>query len=220
MEDQIIQSTLTDYFKRDEVSNSDLTWLKMQLSPADQVGDIVQAYRFGTLVDAVITEQERVDWVKLTVDDIQYTAFEFRKANEMSKAFRRDDLGKLIMKAAIFQEVHIRKVPFDYNGMQFSLTMRCKFDFCFPALKYGGDIKSTVATTQEQFESSIYHFDYDRQRALYMTISEADMDVLVGISKVNFKVFKKFIKRDDALFKSGMEKLNYLAYKYFLLFGE
>jgi len=220
MEDLIIESSITDYFKREEVSNSDLTWLKMQLSPADVVGDIVRAYKFGTLVDAIITEQQRIDYFKLTVDDIQYTADEFKKANKMRRAFMQDELGKLILSYAVFQEVKTKKVDFNYAGMKFSLNMRCKFDFRFPPLNYGGDIKSTTATTQEQFEASIAHFDYDRQRAVYMTITDAPMDVVIGISKINFKVFKKFIKRGDETFNRGMDKLNFLAYKYYLLFGE
>ncbi|MFO7935108.1 MAG: hypothetical protein R6U78_13635, partial [Bacteroidales bacterium] len=83
---------------------------------------------------------------------------------------------------------------------------------------YGGDIKSTVCRTQEEFETSIDFFDYDRQRAVYMTIAECDYDVLIGISKINLKIFKKFIKRDDETFKRGMNKFRYLAYKYYTLF--
>ena len=86
-------------------------------------------------------------------------------------------------------------------------------------MKMGGDIKSTTATTQEQFEAAITHFDYHRQRAFYMTLSGHPRDVVIGISKKNFKVFKVFIKRGDPLFEKGMEEFRMLAYKYFTLFG-
>jgi hypothetical protein len=83
----------------------------------------------------------------------------------------------------------------------------------------GGDIKSTTATTQEQFEAAITHFDYHRQRAVYMTLSGYSYDVIIGISKKNFQVFKVYIKRGDELFNRGMYEFQALAYKYYVLFG-
>ena len=61
------------YYNRREVSNSDLTELKNLLHPRQQFGDKEAAFRFGTLVDAIITEPERVNHYTLTVDDVQYT---------------------------------------------------------------------------------------------------------------------------------------------------
>ena len=48
------------YYSRTEVSNSDLTELKNLLYPRAQYGDKEKAFRFGTLLDALITEPERV----------------------------------------------------------------------------------------------------------------------------------------------------------------
>ena len=47
------------YYLRTEVSNSDLTELKNYLYPRTQYGDKEKAFKFGTLVDALITENER-----------------------------------------------------------------------------------------------------------------------------------------------------------------
>lgn len=44
------------YYDRPEVSNSDLTSLKEILHPRPITGDRERAFRFGTLVDALITE--------------------------------------------------------------------------------------------------------------------------------------------------------------------
>lgn len=66
-----------DYYQRPEVSNSDLTELKNMLHPRMQYGDKEAAFRFGSLVDAIITEPARVNWYRLTVDDEQYTEEEF-----------------------------------------------------------------------------------------------------------------------------------------------
>ena len=43
-----------EYYNRREVSNSDLTELKNLLHPRQQFGDKDAAFRFGSLVDAII----------------------------------------------------------------------------------------------------------------------------------------------------------------------
>ena len=61
------------YYLRTEVSNSDLTELKNYLYPRTQYGDKEKAFKFGTLVDALITENERVHYSKRMVDDVTYS---------------------------------------------------------------------------------------------------------------------------------------------------
>ena len=78
------------YFLRKEVSNSDLTELKNFLYPRTQYGDKEKAFKFGTLIDAMITEQDRVNYYKLTVDDVVYTKEDFELATEMKKALRME----------------------------------------------------------------------------------------------------------------------------------
>lgn len=79
-----------EYYNRSEVSNSDLTELKNILHPRMQFGDKEAAFRFGNLVDAIITEPSRVNYYRFTVDDVQYTDDEFRHAQEMHKALRME----------------------------------------------------------------------------------------------------------------------------------
>ena len=52
------------YYQRSEVSNSDLTELKNLLYPRTQYGDKEKAFKFGSLIDAMITEPERVRYDK------------------------------------------------------------------------------------------------------------------------------------------------------------
>ncbi|RYM99366.1 hypothetical protein PG1821B_1596, partial [Bifidobacterium animalis subsp. lactis] len=85
-----IMSNPDTYYSRSEVSNSDLTELKNILHPRMQYGDKEAAFRFGSLVDAIITEPARVDYYHLTVDDVQYTDDEFRHAQEMHKSLRME----------------------------------------------------------------------------------------------------------------------------------
>jgi hypothetical protein len=208
----------SDYFNRPEVSNSDLSSLEAELSAKDPVGgDKVAAYRFGSLLDAIITEPDRVDFLKKTLDEIPVEPSEWNKALKMRKAFFGDEFCNNLLKMSLPQVVMVSDVVLNVDGFVFTITMRCKWDFFTDFL--GADLKSTVATTQEQFEAVCIMFQYDRQMAVYMEISGIDQVVLIGVSKVNNKVFKKFIKRGDPFHQSGMEKFKVLALKHYMLFG-
>jgi len=206
------------YFGRDEVSNSDLSWLKSYWAP--QMDEVIKdkAYKFGTLLDAIITEPFKVDFFKLQVDGVQYSDEDFEKGLRMKSAFMNDPLAKNILSQSDTQKVMIVNRSFHFEDVDFKLDTRCKWDLWMDGMGWGGDLKSTTATTQKQFEEAVRYFDYDRQRAWYMDIAGSNQDVLIGVSKVNFKVFKVPIRRDDELFKSGFKKYNELAFKWWALF--
>jgi hypothetical protein len=207
------------YYDRSEVSNSDLSWLKNQLYPRD-MPDPTNAYRFGTLLDNMLTEPHKVNYSLLQCDGEQYSQEDFEIANQMRLAFLKDDFCKSLVDRSTPQKIMIKRQAFEIDGFEYHLNIRSKWDIWLDMLGWGGDIKSTTATTQKQFIDAIYHFDYDRQRAFYMTNAESKQDVLIGISKKNFKVFKVPIKRTDEMFKSGMNKVNELTFKWWQLFGE
>jgi len=52
-----------------------------------------------------------------------------------------------------------------------------------------------------------------------MDIAGSKQDFIYAISKKNFKIFKAFIKRDDATYKKGKEKYDDLAFKWWQLFA-
>lgn len=206
------------YYDRSEISNSDLSELKRQLYGGMGI-DPVHA-KFGNLIDHMITEPKKVDYFKLTCAGEQMTEGDFKKAEEMKKAFMRDEFASRILPLSDTQKVMINPCQkFDYD-IPFTLPVRCKWDLWMPSMGWGGDIKSTSATTQEQFESAVRQFDYDRQRFFYMNIAGSEKDVLIGISKENFRVFKVFIKRGDELWESGRHKCMELAFKYWTMFGD
>lgn len=209
---------MTNYYDLPQVSNSDLSWIKQQIKPVD-MPDPTLAYRFGNLLDAVITDNSRVDYNKQTVDGEKFSKVDFKKAEKMKNSFLRDDYCRDLINGAEFQTVIINTLELEFKGIPFSLECRCKWDILKQKYNFGGDIKSTMAKTQAQFESSIFHFDYDRQRAFYMDVTETDVDVIIGISKVNNKIFKVFIDRNSDIYLEGKDKYTYLAYKYNLLFG-
>jgi hypothetical protein len=195
-----------------------LSALKQQLCPRE-MPDPTNAYRFGNLIDAMITEPERVNFFKRTLDDIQFTTEEFDRAERMKRAFYADEFCRNLAEAASGQEVMIKHRAFNYLGFDFELDTSCKWDLWRSDWSWGGDIKSTAATTQSQFEAAVQYFDYDRQQAWYMDIADSSRDVLIGISKVNFKIFKIMINRSSELYKQGFQKYNELAFRWHLIYG-
>lgn len=211
-----------EYYNRPEVSNSDLTELKNILHPHQQYGDREAAFRFGSLVDAIITEPARVNYYKFTVDDVQYTEDEFRHAREMQRSLRieakRDPFLAKVLELSDTQRFMVnRKQQFSYGGFPFSLDTRCKWDWFLTNVGFGGDLKTTFATSQQQFDEAVDFFDWDRSRAWYMDIAGSSRDFIYAISKKNGCVFKKFITRDDGIYTRGREKYEELAFQYWCL---
>lgn len=205
------------YYDRPEVSNSDLSWLKRELYGGEENP---AAFRFGNLLDHAITEPDKVDWYARTCDGEEVTEEELSRAEEMKKAFFRDSAARKIHSLSEFQKVMANPSQLFDHEIPFRLPVRCKWDLWMPSLGWGGDIKSTSATTQRQFEEAADFFDYDRQRFFYMNIAGSSQDMLIGISKVNFKVFKVPVKRDSPFWKRGREKCLELAFKWWEMFGD
>jgi len=207
------------YYERNEVSNSDLGFIQKYWEPETIFADKQAAYKFGSLIDAMITEPERVNYLTLKVDNVQYTHAEFEQAKAMKRAFMANPMAAQMLKMASTQTVMTREATIEFEGFTFNLSVRCKWDLWMPNMNWGGDIKSTAATTQAQFIAACNYFDYDRQRAWYMDIAGSDKDILIGISKKNNKVFQLPITRGDAFYNSGRAKYEELAFKQWYLFA-
>lgn len=214
---------MDQYYSRSEVSNSDLSSLRELLYPRPQFGDKERAFAFGTLIDFMITEPHKVDLYNLTVEG-QYAHFPFTQADfdlakEMKKSYMKDPFCKMISENADFQSISIsHDFPIVHNEFEFHLSagVRCKWDLLVRKWKMGGDIKSTMAKTQKEFEQACDHFDYFRSRAWYMDIEGTERDMLIGISKVNQKVFTIPITRGDKLYNYGKSQYQELSFKYWL----
>ena len=211
------------YYGRPEVSNSDLTWLNKYFMPEHIFCDIEKAYANGTLIDAMITEPERVDYFKRRVqyEPYQFSSDEFEAAKEMKKAFYKDAFCSKFASQCSFQKVSV--VPdfnIQYEGFEFTLPARCKWDLFCPGIDLSGDIKSTACTTQKQCEEAVRYFEYDRSRAWYMDLEGRTNDILIFISKVNFKIFKIPVKRGSQLYNDGKKRYQELAFRWWYMFND
>lgn len=207
------------YYQRSEVSNSDLTALKELLHPRPMFGDREAAFRFGSIVDAIITEPSRVDFLRMTIDGEPVDEDEFLHAREMQRALRaearRDPFLAKVLELADTQRFMVNKAQeFENGGFHFTLDTRCKWDWWLDAAHFGGDLKTCAASAQREFEDAVDFFDWDRSRAWYMDIAKSNKDFIYAISKKNCNIFKLFINRGDAIYNRGREKYEDLAFKY------
>ncbi len=209
-----------NYYGLPYVSNSDLTALKQYFFPEHLFYDPEIAYRFGNLFDYMVTEPHKVNFFKRTIEGYEepFTLEAFEIAAKMKNALKKDPMFAKLAPFCDYQRIFIEQVAFEYAQFKFNLMARCKYDFFMNSLNWGGDLKSTTATTQKQFVDACYHFDYDRSRVFYMLLSGAKKDLIIGVSKKNYGVFKIPIEIGDAFYKSGLEKLNELAFKWWYLF--
>ena len=216
--------SIDPYYSRSEVSNSDLTSLFYRLFPQmDFVKgkDKQQAFRLGTLVDAFVTEPGKIDFIHRTIDEEIYEKEEFNWAKKMLSALkkraRKDKFLQYVLEHAETQKQFVNpSQPFQCGCFKFNLPTRCKFDWWLG--HFGGDLKTTAAETQSQFESQIAFVSWDRSRVFYMLLPESlnplygQQDFIYAISKKNQKVFFKKILKGDEIYTRGLEKLQNLAF--------
>lgn len=214
--------TKDPYYDRPEVSNSTLGELEKYWLPQSFIIDLEAAYRFGSLLDAMITEDHLVDYFKRTVMGEAFTKEEFQKAMDMRRVFFNDPFCKSLAAQCEMQKVTIKKnFPIEYGSFSFALDMRCKWDFFAPKIDLSSDLKTTACTSQKQFEESIKHYSYDRQAALYMDLENKSNFIFIGISKVApHKIFKVPVKRGGEIYNSGKAKYQELAFRFWYLFGD
>ena len=213
--------TNENYYSFPAVSNSELSKLQLMWESEDVAFDKQLAYDDGNLVDAVITEPHRVDYFKRTVQGIDrvFTPEKIEMAKQMKRIFQNDAFCKKLMLSCSFQHISYKpNFKITYDGWEFEIPAKCKWDLFCKNFDLSGDIKSTAVTTQKQFIDACHYFDYFRSRAFYMDLEGRKNDIIIGISKKNFEVFKVPITKE--LYNLGKKQYQELAFKWFYLFGD
>lgn len=208
---------MTDYFSHPYCSNSTLNALGQELGMFPEIkGDREEAYRIGSLFDAVVTEPHKIDLIQNRILDTEYsfTKEEYKNALAMQKSLMNHPLFlSFVMAGPDFQK-EVYEEDFEFNG--FSLSMRAKLDFYLNGIV--GDLKSTVATSQKGFNDSVELFGYHRQMWLYCKLTKAKRAVLFGVQKSRpHKVYVFQIQEGDSLWRKAEQEITVLAYKYYLM---
>lgn len=207
-----------NYYKLPQVSNSDLSALMIAFYCIVRQ-NLDAAFAFGTLVDALLTDRNKVDFVtrRVTEDDgnvIQYDEEIFRLGQQLADNLHKDPVVRGLIDASTPQYIFARRLKFQYDGEEYEIDGRCKFDLFSRTFKIGTEFKTTSCTTEKSFIESIEHFDYDRAAAWYMDLARIDRMWIIGISKKNGKIFKFAIVRGDETYMRGLRKYSLWAYRW------
>lgn len=212
-----------NYFDLPEVSNSDLTALARACKGVpDNRDELEDIFNFGSLVDAMLTEDHKVGYKTRTLlqDDgslLFYTEVIFAQAEKLADNLRKDPLVSQFLRVMKGQYVFVRSLRFIYHDEEYVIRARCKFDGYAKLFKTGLDYKTTACTSQKQFNAAIDFFHWDRQAAFYMDLAGIDRHWIIGISKKNGKVFKFAIQRGDEVYNRGRSKYAFWAYRWLIL---
>lgn len=218
-----------DYFDLPHMSNSDLSELDRQINARELPANIQQLFSFGHLTDALTGDQE---------NNLNYESGILKVGNEIH-TFNEEQMNRaILMKAAYEADPLLQKAFYgakdqywfvrerfriEHEGFEFFLRAKCKCDKYRKDTRLIGEIKSTAAKSQKEFEAQAEHLDYDRAGALYMDLGKVDRYLLVGLSKHKNKhtklheVYIIVVQRGDPFYERGKKKYQELAYKYHLL---
>lgn len=75
------------------------------------------------------------------------------------------------------------------------------------------DIKTTSATSLDEFSHHIDRYEYQRQAAMYLDAVNAEFFTWVCISKRNYSTFNYTVHRDDPLIEEGRKMYRFLLNK-------
>lgn len=211
------RTSQSSYYDFPACSNSALSQLKRELSPSDQY-EYKEALLIGTLVDAMLTDFSAIDLILKTVNGAKYTDEQWRIAVRCKDAFNGSYLCRSLLSGSELQAEIYSDMEFEWNGVPFRLPFKAKLDGLKRMIRLAWDLKSTAAKSLQEFDVYVDRLDYDRSASVYMRIADVDKFVILGVSKGKRpEIFPVTIERGSWLHQRGEEKMNALAFQYFML---
>lgn len=173
---------MTNYRQLPRYSNSDLTEFK-QILFSGKWTKPEKVFQFGSTFHELLLEPEKVN---LELHDEQ----ERDTLKGMVKAALEHDFLRNVIRSCKSEQVYL----FDTLG----IPCKAKLDLVYPNISRVYDLKSTAATSLEEFYQSFVRFDYLRQGAFYADAISATEATFIGISKIQpFDIFIINLTDDD-----------------------
>jgi len=219
-----------DAFTLEPVRNSDLNRFRAEILQLPPVPAFVNRYlRFGTLVDALITEPARFDWSKLMLshtsryDDMNYYFSEqdAALAQRMRDAYLQHPLISTIHAHGGKYDFTPQVIRYCYENRFYLAKTGGEMDDYAGRLCIGVDIKCTAAKTLKEFMASFHKFNYGQQGSFYMDSMELHRYLFVGISRKAVDtstglpaLFIVPLTRQSALYQEGKDSYSYWMGRY------
>lgn len=217
--ERLIGCTTEKYFALPYANNSGMKEAHKLLNGTDIARpDFMPSYYFGSALDAILTDPE-------TIATAQMSDADRNRILPMCRALEKDDMYHRLFshdaggeRQAVFVEYEFECT---FDGITVQFPMKVKYDWWNPRkdIKFGGDLKTTQAKSEQQFRAASKWFDYDQQGALYMDVTGSDRFLFIAISTSNHAIFRIPMKRGDAMYESGKKKYLRCASSWWTLNG-
>lgn len=206
------------YFDYPNCSNSSLSKLLKEIRGDDSPLPI-EAFRKGTLFDAVVTEPANLDLQALTIRSTgqAFTMDEYRACRRMEAALDGHPVASIIRNNSTTQhEIYDHPLQMEYSGVKFTIPFKAKLDFYWKSAGVVSDLKSTSAASQSAFEESAVKFQYYRQLYLYCQLTGANRAFLLAVNW-SAKIFIIEMNRGDESWTLAERQTSSLALLYYLI---
>ena len=182
--------TIDEYRALPRISNSDLGKFEDIVFNRPERPQPLQAFSFGTAVHELILEPETIDKLPQGVD--------IAKVQTLAKTFWNEPYLKWLLRFSKKEEVVLWTCPVT------GLPLKSKLDIILRG-RTVYDIKTTSASSIEQFTKSVLMYGYDRQAAFYMDSIGAKRFLFIALSKTK-KNTVFIMEADSSLIESGRKK--------------
>jgi len=207
------RSNDTYFNQSDFVSNSELKSLKAELHGIEPIPNLQAIFDFGHLCEEVVLDGLHGTFRQKEWLDNPANEKDLNLAMQMRETFMKDSFCRSLLEIKGKREYEF------YRKRDMIVPGRCRADKWIPSMNLMLEFKGLAITTQNAFDTAIYHFDYDQAAAWYMDISGADRYILIACSKKKPKMlFKKAITRETEFYKVGKAKYEKYANLWRLMF--
>lgn len=210
-----------DYYKHPYCSNSRLTALAQRLGifgAEEYETDPHDAFRLGTLFDALETEPARVCTIRNVIigTDYAFTDDEYKENKKMQAKLHALPLYQEILSLNPDFQKEVFIDNFSIGGSM-EIGMKCKLDLHIPSIVI--DLKTTSATNQNSFEYMAYKFGYYRQMRLYCEMTNSDTAFIIAVSKTRpYGIFTIQMDKSHKMWDESERELAELINKYKLIY--
>lgn len=200
------------YFEHESASNSQLKNLrKLYNGKTLEISEALgKTFNMGSIVDSYLTDKGAI------VPGV--TKEQEELAVEIVHFMQSDPLIKILLEYMVGQVRFFKLLRFTYDGTEYTIRARVKFDGYCQRFKIAVEYKTTACTTQKAFEESIDFLDYDQGAAFYMDVASQsertriDRIFIIGICKSSRQLFKFAIERGDAVYERGRAKYSFWCF--------
>lgn len=147
----------------------------------------------GMILEGKTHKQEHNDYTEKEIDVIIKAVAAAEKSERIQYITEIGELEKVVL--------------WEFEGIH----MKSKLDIHIPNERHVFDLKTTSCSTEIKFIEDVKKYRYVRQLALYAKSVEAENATIIGISKINGKIFEICLSKEEL--EEGLEEARKICKK-------